>query len=104
MSAILNETSQCEVFYFINNICLFVYFEPELFAMPEKFNYGIDTLTVGNAIALAETPYYDQLLNDYPHTLLEASGTRVGLPPAVIIGRSPISMRSGVVKKTKLVG
>ena len=26
---------------------------PEILVMPEKFNYGIDTLTMGNAIALA---------------------------------------------------
>jgi hypothetical protein len=26
---------------------------PEILAMPEKFNYGIDKLTIGNAIALA---------------------------------------------------
>ncbi len=38
----------------------------------------------GNAIALAATPYYDQLTAEYPHTLLEASGTRVGLPGGVM--------------------
>ncbi|MEZ5426276.1 MAG: 2,3-bisphosphoglycerate-independent phosphoglycerate mutase [Pyrinomonadaceae bacterium] len=35
----------------------------------------------GNAIALAHTPYYDEFLRDYPHTLLAASGMRVGLGP-----------------------
>ncbi|MGH9907436.1 MAG: 2,3-bisphosphoglycerate-independent phosphoglycerate mutase, partial [Pyrinomonadaceae bacterium] len=38
----------------------------------------------GNAIALAATPYYDELSKTYPHTLLEASGTRVGLPDGVM--------------------
>ncbi|HEX4899042.1 MAG TPA: 2,3-bisphosphoglycerate-independent phosphoglycerate mutase [Pyrinomonadaceae bacterium] len=51
--------------------------------------WGYSPLREGNAIALAETPYYDQLLNDYPHTLLEASGTRVGLPPG-IMGNSEV--------------
>ena len=43
----------------------------------------------GNAIALASTPYYDQLTETYPHTLLEASGTRVGLP-AGVMGNSEV--------------
>ncbi|MGI5836504.1 MAG: 2,3-bisphosphoglycerate-independent phosphoglycerate mutase [Chloroflexota bacterium] len=34
----------------------------------------------GNAIALADTPVLDSLWKEYPHTLLECSGTRVGLP------------------------
>src|SRR6188474_2458698 len=51
--------------------------------------WGHSSTREGNAIALAETPYYDQLLNDYPHTLLEASGTRVGLP-AGIMGNSEV--------------
>ena len=51
--------------------------------------WGYSSTREGNAIALADTPYYDQLLNDYPHTLLEASGTRVGLPPG-IMGNSEV--------------
>jgi 2,3-bisphosphoglycerate-independent phosphoglycerate mutase len=43
----------------------------------------------GNAIALASTPFYDELLEKYPHTLLEASGTRVGLP-AGVMGNSEV--------------
>lgn len=33
----------------------------------------------GNAIALAHTPYYDEICEKYPRTLLAASGARVGL-------------------------
>lgn len=33
-----------------------------------------------NAIALANTPHWDHLLQSYPHTLLDASGLAVGLP------------------------
>lgn len=38
----------------------------------------------GNAIALAETPVWDDLWKRYPHALLEASGEAVGLPPGVM--------------------
>jgi 2,3-bisphosphoglycerate-independent phosphoglycerate mutase len=34
----------------------------------------------GNAIALANTPTWDALVRNHPHTLLEASGLAVGLP------------------------
>ena len=34
-----------------------------------------------NAIALAATPHWDHLMQTCPHTLLEASGLSVGLPP-----------------------
>jgi 2,3-bisphosphoglycerate-independent phosphoglycerate mutase len=43
----------------------------------------------GNAIAMAATPYYDELRENYPQTLLEASGTRVGLP-AGVMGNSEV--------------
>ena len=43
----------------------------------------------GNAIALAATPFYDELTEQYPHTLLEAHGTRVGLP-AGVMGNSEV--------------
>ena len=35
----------------------------------------------GNAIALAHTPYYDEICEKYPRTLLAAAGLRVGLMP-----------------------
>jgi 2,3-bisphosphoglycerate-independent phosphoglycerate mutase len=35
----------------------------------------------GNAVELAETPVFDRLWAEYPHTTLEASGEAVGLPP-----------------------
>ncbi len=34
----------------------------------------------GNAVALANTPAFTSLWEKYPHTLLDVSGTRVGLP------------------------
>jgi 2,3-bisphosphoglycerate-independent phosphoglycerate mutase len=51
--------------------------------------WGYSPRREGNAIALAKTPYYDELLERYPHTLLEASGKRVGLP-AGIMGNSEV--------------
>lgn len=41
--------------------------------------WGCSEANEGNAIALAHTPYYDEIKENYPFTLLEASGTRVGL-------------------------
>jgi len=42
--------------------------------------WGINSKQEGNAIALATTPVYDSLINDFPHTILDASGESVGLP------------------------
>ena len=41
--------------------------------------WGFSPRRDGNAIALAHTPYYDEISAKYPKTLLEAAGTRVGL-------------------------
>jgi 2,3-bisphosphoglycerate-independent phosphoglycerate mutase len=35
----------------------------------------------GNAVSLADTPNFDRLWAEYPHTTLKASGEAVGLPP-----------------------
>jgi len=42
--------------------------------------WGYRTEKDHNAIAMANTPHWDHLLQTYPHTLLEASGSAVGLP------------------------
>jgi 2,3-bisphosphoglycerate-independent phosphoglycerate mutase len=46
--------------------------------------FGYRAEREGNAIALASMPYYDELREKYPHTLIEASGECVGLPPGVM--------------------
>src|SRR6266852_2720146 len=51
--------------------------------------WGYSPRPEGNAIALAATPCYDEIRENYPHTLLEASGTRVGLP-AGVMGNSEV--------------
>ena len=51
--------------------------------------WGYSASREGNAIALAATPYYDELCQNYPYTLLEASGERVGLP-AGVMGNSEV--------------
>ena len=51
--------------------------------------WGYSARTEGNAIALASTPYYDELRERYPQTLLVASGERVGLP-AGVMGNSEV--------------
>ncbi len=42
--------------------------------------WGISRDIEGNAIALANKPFYNQLLQQYPHCVLQASGEAVGLP------------------------
>lgn len=51
--------------------------------------WGYSPSREGNAIALAAKPYYDELTEKYPHTLLEASGIHVGLP-AGVMGNSEV--------------
>src|ERR1700704_377562 len=51
--------------------------------------WGYSPAREGNAIALASTPNYDELVDAYPQTLLEAHGTRVGLP-AGVMGNSEV--------------
>ena len=58
-----------------------------------------------NAIAEAKTPFFDMLMEKYPHTLLNASEQHVGLPTGQI-GNSEIghmTMGSGRVIDTDLV-
>ncbi len=42
--------------------------------------WGYRRETKGNAIALAQKPAYDQLVKDFPNTLIHTSGPFVGLP------------------------
>ena len=51
--------------------------------------WGYSAARDGNAIALAATPFYDELCEKYPQTLLEAHGSRVGLP-AGVMGNSEV--------------
>src|SRR5215217_1442713 len=51
--------------------------------------WGYSVAREGNAIALAETPFYDELSEKYPRTLLEAHVSRVGLP-AGVMGNSEV--------------
>lgn len=41
--------------------------------------WGVSDRTDGNAIALAHTPYYDEICARYPNTTLGAAGEKVGL-------------------------
>ena len=66
--------------------------------------FGYSAEREGNAVALAETPFYDEILEKYPHTLVEASGTCVGLPSNVM-GNSEVghlNMGSGRVIHTDI--
>ncbi len=44
----------------------------------DGWGYGLDDAS--NAILAAETPFFDSMIKQYPHSKLEASGTAVGLP------------------------
>src|SRR5215218_3813416 len=46
--------------------------------------FGHSDTREGNAVALAQMPFYDEIREKYPHTLVEASGTCVGLPQGVM--------------------
>jgi 2,3-bisphosphoglycerate-independent phosphoglycerate mutase len=64
--------------------------------------FGYRAEREGNAIALAEMPYYRELLEQYPHTLIQASGECVGLPKGVM-GNSNVGhlcMGAGRVVRT----
>ena len=41
---------------------------------------GIAAKNDANAVALANKPIFDNLIKNYPHNTLSASGSRVGLP------------------------
>ena len=64
--------------------------------------FGYRAEREGNAIAQAEMPYYRELLEKYPHTLIQASGECVGLPRGVM-GNSNVGhlcMGAGRVVRT----
>jgi len=42
--------------------------------------FGYSPKTESNAIAAANTPTLDKLWKEYPHTLIKASSSNVGLP------------------------
>lgn len=46
--------------------------------------WGYSPKTDGNAIALAHTPYYDEICHNYPKTYLSAAGMRVGMKPDTV--------------------
>jgi len=59
----------------------------------------------GNAVALADTPVFDELWSRYPHATLDASGTSVGLPEGQM-GNSEVghlNLGAGAVVKQDLV-
>ena len=66
--------------------------------------FGYSPRREGNAVALARMPFYNELLERYPHTLVEASGECVGLP-AGVMGNSNVGhlcMGAGRVVRTDI--
>jgi 2,3-bisphosphoglycerate-independent phosphoglycerate mutase len=54
---------------------------PPLVALVILDGWGCAPAGPGNAVELADTPVFDRLWAEYPHTTLQASGEAVGLPP-----------------------
>lgn len=66
--------------------------------------WGYNPGSKANAIEAAKTPFYDSLLEQYPNTLLNASGVYVGLPEG-IMGNSEVgheNIGAGRINKQKL--
>ncbi len=67
--------------------------------------FGANPSKANNAIAIAETPRFDDYFSHYPHTLLHASGRAVGLPDGQM-GNSEVghmTLGSGCVIRQDLV-
>ena len=67
--------------------------------------WGLAPPGPGNAVDLAETPFFDSLVARYPHTRLVACGEAVGLPPGQM-GNSEVghlNLGAGAVVKQDLV-
>ncbi len=67
--------------------------------------WGIAEPGPGNAVALADTPFFDELWARYPHTALSASGRDVGLPDGQM-GNSEVghlNLGAGAVVRQDLV-
>ncbi len=63
--------------------------------------FGKRDETHGNAIAAAKMPCFKKLWNEYPHSILEASGPYVGLPEGQF-GNSEVCHETiGLGKKIK---
>jgi 2,3-bisphosphoglycerate-independent phosphoglycerate mutase len=55
--------------------------EHPLVALVILDGWGCAPAGPGNAVELADTPNFDRLWGEFPHTTLDASGEAVGLPP-----------------------
>ncbi len=67
--------------------------------------WGYREDTQDNAVAAAQTPFFNKIWKEYPHTLLEASGLHVGLPEGQM-GNSEIghtTIGAGTIIDTDLV-
>lgn len=67
--------------------------------------WGHSTNLENNAVAQANTPFFDSLMKNYPHTFLQASGEFVGLPEGQV-GNSEIghtTIGAGKIIDTDLV-
>ena len=52
--------------------------------------WGLAEPGPGNAVSLADTPVFDALWREYPHTTLEASGEAVGLRTVLVMSSQTV--------------
>jgi 2,3-bisphosphoglycerate-independent phosphoglycerate mutase len=78
---------------------------PQALIILDGFGYRKET--AHNAIAQAHMPHFRSWLQQYPHTLLEASGAYVGLPPHVpgnsLVGHTTIGAGRIVLQPTTIL-
>lgn len=69
--------------------------------------WGVTSEKRGNAILAAKTPTYDAMLAKFPHCLLSASGTDVGLPEGLMgnseVGHLTIGSGRVVIQKLTII-
>ncbi len=69
--------------------------------------WGVTREKKGNSILSAKTPNYNYLLENFPNSLLDASGEAVGLPPGLMgnseVGHLTIGSGRSVVQKLTLI-
>lgn len=63
--------------------------------------FGINEKTEGNAVKLANMPYYNFLLEKYPNNILITSGEQVGLPQSQM-GNSEVGHTNIGARKNSL--
>jgi len=63
--------------------------------------FGLKEDANGNAVKLAKMPFFNRIWNEYPHSVLNASGEAVGLPDNIFGNSEVCHQVIGLGKKIK---